>query len=90
MNADAVTLLVSDSIARKLFDLIVERKKVRFGELVDPQGPTPESAEKTLTLLKNEELIGEVPGSLRDWNTYFVTAKGLGASRALRRLAKEQ
>lgn len=80
-------VLISNALARTLFEEIVKKRSVRFAELVSDDDADQDQALEALELLENEELIGERPASLRDWTTYFVTASGLGASRALKRLA---
>ena len=84
MSMDFATLsLLSDPIARRLFEYVVKMRSIRFEELAKRVEPEVDRqmAKTMLQKLEQAQLIGEKGAALDDYTTYYVTADGLEASR---------
>lgn len=70
-------------MVRPIFKLVVKNRSIRFGELARQVEPevNREQAKITLKELKDAHLIKEKGSAVEDFNTYYVTADGLEASR---------
>lgn len=88
----AIAAALSDQVVQSVFKVILKNRSVLFKEIrrsvIDASGvdqavidPKIEAAVQTL---KNEGLIKERPAGIGDFNTYIITANGLGAERELR------
>lgn len=84
MSTDFVTLgLLSDPIARRIFDHVVKMRSIRFADIAKRVQPEVDrdAAKAMLQKLEQAQLIGEKGAALDDYTTYYVTADGLEASR---------
>ena len=81
MPLDLTTLsALAAPSAREIFKQIVNRRTVRFNDLVQLAGGR-EPAKQAIKLLIGASLVKEESSGLEDFNTYYVTAQGLEASR---------
>jgi len=87
MAVDPITLaLLAAPVVRLVFERVLKNRSIRFGDLikqveqVDPNVDRRQ-AKATLDQLQNAHLIKEKGSALEDFNTYYVTADGLEASR---------
>ena len=81
---DLATLsLLSDPIARRIFEHVVKMRSIRFEELAKRVQPEVDRqlTKAMLQKLEQAQLISEKGASLDDYTTYYVTADGLEASR---------
>lgn len=85
MRGEILELLNND-LMRRIFYAIARKRRISMGDLLRTIDTPPEQAQKILERLKGIHLIEESSAPLREWNTYFVTADGLSAERALERL----
>ena len=88
LSTQMLAELLGNANLRKLLMAIAERNRVQGRELVEIGAPaTSEETYAYLEQLKNAELI-EMDASLpiEDFRTYYCTAEGLDAVRALRRI----
>jgi predicted transcriptional regulator len=69
----------------KVFDQVIEHRSIRFKELIRRTGLTRAETKQALRVLKSASLIDEKGAPIEDFNTYYVTATGLEASREVRR-----
>lgn len=80
--------LLADAKLREIFEMIARHKKLRFKELERTLARLEvelAEAEEKLDELKLAGLIEERPGSIREFSTYYVTARGMRTQRQLRR-----
>jgi predicted MarR family transcription regulator len=86
MAIDLMTLgLLGGIETRLVFDQIVRNRRIRLNELLGRVGEQldEETVVHSLERLRNAGLIQELGAPLRDFNTYYVTADGLEASRKI-------
>ena len=71
---------------RKIFDLVVEEKSIKLGEILERVGAGPLNQEvlESLKQLEQAGLIEHQESAIQDWNSYYVTAKGLGTRRRIK------
>jgi predicted MarR family transcription regulator len=69
----------------QVFHKVADSRKISLKDLWD-LGPSKEAISESVRQLSKAGLIGEVPSSLEDFSTYYVTADGLTAERQMRRL----
>lgn len=88
----SIVSLVMDPKVRRIFAQVVRNRKIRFGELLSLSSEADSESsdelrkqiKKTLHRLKAEQLIKDTGAAVEDFNTYYVTARGLEASREAR------
>ena len=79
--------LLAEPTARLIFNKVVEKRRIRFGDLVKkPPSVNQTEARKYLDKLENANLISKKGSPVEDFIIYFVTADGLTASRKLRQM----
>lgn len=89
---DVATLvpLLSDTVANRVFKVILKNRSALFREVVSSIGKNPEDisdrreVEAAVERLKNAELIKERTHEIEDFKSYYVTSDGLGVERRLR------
>ncbi len=78
---------ILNPINYKVFHTVAGARKIALKDLWDSvDGPTKEQVSASVKQLSKAGLIGEVPASVEDFSTYYVTADGLTAERQMRRL----
>lgn len=84
----ALTFLLADALARKLFTAIADKKTMQARDLVSMGQPaTSEEVYRCLEQLKNAEVIAvDTSVPIADFRTYYITADGLATDRELRRI----
>jgi len=76
--------LFSDDDTRMIFDSLTSRKRADLRGLRESLNIPEEKASSALEKLVSAGLVEQVNGPVPDFNTYYLTAKGLAASRQLR------
>lgn len=91
-----VLLLTTNELARRIFEQIVQDRRVRLKDLKqeilkDQTHATDTAAvEKMLDELEKSKLIARVEEpAIADFRTYYLTADGFAAERKLRELGLE-
>lgn len=69
----------------QVFHKVADSRKIVLKDLWD-LGPSKAEISESVKQLSKAGLIGEVPSSVEDFSTYYVTADGLTADRQIRRL----
>jgi DNA-binding MarR family transcriptional regulator len=78
--------MFSDDNTRRVFETIADRKRADLRDLrVDLKLPE-ETAAEILSRLTDGGLVERIEGPLPDFNTYFLSAKGLAARRQTKAL----
>jgi DNA-binding IclR family transcriptional regulator len=83
--------LFSDDDTRSLFETLASRKRSDLRGIREGLQLSEDKATEILERLVKTGLLEQVDGPVPDFNTYFLSAKGLAASRQLsagQRLAK--
>jgi hypothetical protein len=87
VSVTVLAFLATSQIARLVFEYVAKNRTIRFSELfdrikqVDP-AISKDGAQAALAQLKSVNLVGEKKVSdVEDFNTYYITADGLEASR---------
>lgn len=80
----AILLLTSDP-AKEILEQVAKNRFIRFGELLAKIKPSFDrgEAKRAVGQLKQLNLIDERESAIDDFNTLFITADGLAASRRL-------
>ncbi len=83
--------LLSELPTRCVFDQVVKKRRIRFRDLLKQLESVDHpldrgTAKEMLNRLKMAQLISEEVSSIEDWNTYFLTADGLEASREMKKV----
>jgi predicted transcriptional regulator len=82
MAVDLETLtLLSEPATRRVFEHVVKNRSIRLEELMRQLDIDRDHARTTLRQLQRAQLINEKGAGIEDFNTYYVTADGLAASR---------
>lgn len=83
MSVDYKTLVtLANPKTKQVLRTVVKGKAVRLRELVRDD-ITQEEALQAIDILKEAALVKETPSPIADLKTYFVTASGLQADRAM-------
>lgn len=85
MSGDIGTLF-DDEQTRRIFDQVVDQRKVQFKNLRQTQGLDRDAVREKLSRLKDAHLIEESGAPIEDFSIFYVTADGLEAKRRLRRI----
>ncbi len=91
-----IAVLLTDKFVQQVFKEILKNRSVRrkdirvsIGGNESVQAPLAEGViDAAVKTLKNAHLIQERRSPIEDFNTYYVTAAGLGAEQQLRRLER--
>ena len=88
LDLSTVAMLTSTPALRTVFKHVVEKRKADFREIYAQVSKEAQREEVVAFLqqLKNEELIAVASAPLVDFNVYYVTAKGLGVEREMRKM----
>ena len=84
----SLSILLGNSVLRDVFKAVVSERTIRFKDLRESfqEGQIdPVELKASLRQLQDVELIKELPASIDDFATYYVTADGLTAERELKR-----
>ncbi len=81
INTKTSTLL-SNLTTRGVFEAVAKPRTISFRDL--KRNFADDDLQKSITLLKQADLIGEKTAVINDFNTFYVTANGLSAAQALR------
>ncbi len=82
----AINELFDDEQTRRIFDQVVDQRKVQFKNLRRVQGLDRKVAREKLGLLKEAHLVEERGAPIEDFSIFYVTAEGLEAKRKLRQI----
>jgi hypothetical protein len=87
MADPSLLILMSDAVTRSMFEVVASNRWLRMGELLD-QGSAKshvsrEAAQDSVRKLQDLKLIDVKSSGLEDFNTVFITAAGLEASRKI-------
>lgn len=86
MDTNAILSMMSNPWTREVFRTVAKNRYVRFRDLCDRKiVPDPKALNSVLQDLTNAALIRTEEAPVADFNTYYVTAEGLSAERALTR-----
>lgn len=97
VTVGAFVLLTTNNVARRVFDQIVQDRRVRLTDLKQgisqgrAQAVEASVVQEVLDELEKSKLIGRVeeePG-IDDFKTYYLTADGFATERKLRELGLE-
>jgi len=78
---------ILNPINYKVFHTVADARKIALKDLWDSvEGSSKEQVSESVKQLSKAGLIAEVPSSLEDFSTYYVTADGLTAERQIGRL----
>jgi len=80
------TFIAAEPIARAVLEQVAKSRYVRFDELLKMTQPKIDRAavKDALSKLKDMHLVDEKSTSIEDFNTFFITADGLEASRLVK------
>lgn len=81
-----IDTLFEDEQTRRIFDQVVDQRKVQFKSLYQSQGLDRVAAREKLSVLKKAHLVEERGAPIEDFSIFYVTADGLEANRKLRRI----
>jgi DNA-binding IclR family transcriptional regulator len=76
--------LFSDEDTLSVFETLTIRKRADLRAIRESLKMPEDKAIGALTRLANAGLVEQVAGPVQDFNTYFLSAKGLAASRQLK------
>jgi DNA-binding HxlR family transcriptional regulator len=84
---EPLRLLLNNEVARRIFDLIFNRRRIPFRQLLESE-PTigREELKEQLQQLVEEALVATTEVPIEDFQTYYVTRTGLTTERRLRQL----
>lgn len=85
MAEDTTVLLLTSDPAKAILEEVARNRFIRFGDLLAKMQPLLDRAEakNAVGKLKKFSLIDEKESAIEDFNTLFITADGLAASRKL-------
>ena len=85
MVEDSALLLLTSNPAKAILEQVAKNRFIRFGDLLDKTEPRFDrlEAKRAVGKLKELKLIDERESAIEDFNTLFITADGLAASRKL-------
>lgn len=85
MAEDSAILLLTSDPAKAILEQVAKNRFIRFGELLEKTRPQFDrtEAKRAVGKLKQLNLIDEKESAIEDFNTLFITADGLAASRKL-------
>lgn len=84
MDRPTAAALLSHSFLRTVFDRVIDARSVKLRDLAQPG--SRKDVSEALKQLTAAGLVAEKPEPIEDRNTYYATAKGLGAQRLLRQI----
>jgi hypothetical protein len=87
-----VAAVLSDKVVQNVFGAVLKNRSMLLKDIKDEVGnvASKEDVLGAVQTLRNADLIGEKAAGIADFNTYFVTANGLGAERVLRSVSKSE
>ena len=85
-GSEPLRLLLTNELARRIFDKILKLRRVRFRQLESELALDRDELKQQLKCLVDEDLVASTDMPVEDFETYYLTRTGLTTERRLRQV----